>query len=124
MVRYFLSLVIMVSILFSSVAAIAQDVNVKICKAAISTLMFQDPSIMTGEIDKEGVVHIYYKRASDDKFWAFKCKIEGNSVVYAYETRGYDQNWRPNEAVSYKVEGGIVTICDPVLNRSKRFSLY
>jgi len=53
-----------------------------ICKAVISTVMSQSPKIIKINRVTNGVVFLSYKRPSDGKYWAQKCKIVGSKVIW------------------------------------------
>lgn len=75
----------------------------QVCRAAISMLMGRDVKTIGVESysgsPKNRVVHVSYVRESDNKQWFQKCKLEGNSVIWASDMpdEGYHR-WRNNPA--------------------------
>ncbi|EIM26182.1 hypothetical protein [Microvirga lotononidis] len=57
----------------------------EICRAAIGGVMGRKPSIMKAQAEGEVSV-ITYNRPSDGKLWSYRCRLEGNRVIWATET--------------------------------------
>ena len=82
-----------------------------ICRATIAGLMGRDPSIIS--IDKVFGREIYlsYIRANDKKKWSYKCKIDGNKVLWG-TAKG---NWRlrrEHSKLTFRVAGEIIIITE------------
>ena len=60
--------------------------NSQICKAGIATMMGRDPKIMRIARIQEGIVYLSYTRQDDGKDWAYRCKIEGDKVIWSSDT--------------------------------------
>jgi len=77
-----------------------------ICRTAIASIMGRDPKIMQVTRTVGDVLFLTYVRPTDNFVWTYRCRIEGNRVVWA----GEPGRWRddPNdEKVFFEViEGG------------------
>ena len=56
------------------------------CRATIAAIMGRDPSIIGVDRRKGDVVALSYIRQNDGTRWAYRCKIDGNRVVWASDT--------------------------------------
>ncbi len=88
--------------------AFAQDTSyseAQICRATVAVIMGRDPFIMKTDRVVEGVFHLSYVRPDDGARWAFKCKIEGQRILWG----NIDGRWRDHpddEVFTYAVSGG------------------
>jgi hypothetical protein len=76
-----------------------------ICRAAIASITGRDPKMMQITLAADDVVFLTYVRPIDTFVWTYRCRIEGNRVVWAAESG----RWRddPNdENVIFEVIGG------------------
>ena len=67
----------------------------QICKDAIAAIMGQSPTIISITKTESGVVYLNYVRQNDGSRWSYRCKLEGDRVIWASETGrwrtdGYD----------------------------------
>jgi hypothetical protein len=58
----------------------------KVCKAAIAAIMGRDPAIISTKGPSGGIVHLEYIRPDDKTRWAYRCRLEGNRVLWASPT--------------------------------------
>ena len=63
-----------------------------ICRTAIAAIMDRDPKLMQTRTAPDGVVMLTYARPIDNFVWAYRCRLEGNRVVWANEPG----RWRDN----------------------------
>jgi hypothetical protein len=63
-----------------------------ICRTAIAAIMDRDPKLMQTRTTPDGVVMLTYARPIDNFVWAYRCRLEGNRVVWANEPG----RWRDN----------------------------
>ncbi|WP_319587778.1 hypothetical protein [uncultured Desulfobulbus sp.] len=80
-----------------------------ICKAAIGTLMGRDPSTMTITKVEDAVTYLHYIRKNDGSKWTYRCKIEGDRVIWASDTG----RWRTDpqdESDTFTSSGNSLTI--------------
>jgi hypothetical protein len=56
-----------------------------ICRTAIAAIMDRDPKLMQSRTAPDGVVMLTYARPIDNFVWAYRCRLEGNRVVWANE---------------------------------------
>lgn len=82
-----------------------------VCMVAIGTIMGRDPARMTTDRILGSTVFISYIRADDETHWAYKCRFEGDRVVWG----NADGRWRTDPAdsvVTFTISGRTVTITD------------
>lgn len=83
--------------------------NAQICKAGIAAIMGRSPSIIKVKNPSSPEIFLSYKRPDDGTIWSFKCKIQGNRIMWGNS----DGRWRTHEldeVVTYNVQGGTVTV--------------
>jgi hypothetical protein len=56
-----------------------------ICRTAIAAIVDRDPKLMQTRTAPDGVVMLTYARPIDNFVWAYRCRLEGNRVVWANE---------------------------------------
>jgi len=54
----------------------------RICRAAIAAIMARDPAMIRADVATGGYVSLHYRSPSHDSRWSYKCKIEGNRVLW------------------------------------------
>jgi hypothetical protein len=69
----------------------------QICKATISKVMGKNPAIVKIDKISGNVINLSYIRQNDGKHWAYRCKLEGSTVIWAsdtgrWRTGKYDSN--------------------------------
>jgi len=57
-----------------------------ICRTAIASIMGRDPKMMQVTSTAGDVVFLTYVRPMDNFVWTYRCRIEGNRVVWAAES--------------------------------------
>src|SRR5829696_8376604 len=65
----------------------------QICKAGIGVVMGRDPATMESRLDGEAVF-LSYIRADDGTEWKYKCRIEGERIMWGADPG----RWRDNPA--------------------------
>lgn len=78
--------------------------NKELCKAGISILMGRDPRIMKIDSTDGEIVYLSYIRPDDRSLWSYRCKIEGNRIIWASSTG----RWRTHpldEVITFSVSG-------------------
>jgi hypothetical protein len=69
-----------------SAASAASSFEVEaICRTAIASIMGRDPKIMQVTRIAGDVLFLTYVRPMDNFVWTYRCRIEGNRVVWATE---------------------------------------
>jgi len=53
-----------------------------ICKFGIAARMGRDPSIIVVDEIRDGVVFLSYTRPDDGTHWAYKCRLEGDKIIW------------------------------------------
>ena len=56
-----------------------------ICRTAIAAIMDRDPKLMQTRTVADGIVMLTYARPIDNFVWAYRCRLEGNRVIWANE---------------------------------------
>jgi hypothetical protein len=56
-----------------------------ICRTAIASITGRDPKIMQVTRTAGDVLFLTYVRAMDNFVWTYRCRVEGNRVVWASE---------------------------------------
>jgi hypothetical protein len=84
----FFSRLIVFTILSTSIspasAAPAFEVEA-ICRTAIASIMGRDPKIMQVTQTVGNILFLTYVRAMDNFVWTYRCRVEGNRIVWASE---------------------------------------
>lgn len=76
-----------------------------ICRAAIAAIMGRKPEIIQVVRTEGDVQFLTYTRPSDKKRWSNRCRVEGNTVVWAEEP-GRWRNDPSDEKVSFEIANG------------------
>ncbi|MFA0260967.1 hypothetical protein AB4497_00665 [Vibrio cyclitrophicus] len=85
--------------------------NQQICVATIASIMNQDPSIIDVNSFKGEITSLSYIRPDDGKNWAYKCKLDGQNVIWGAN----DGRWRDGKhdsIVTFSVEGEKINISE------------
>jgi hypothetical protein len=56
-----------------------------ICRTAIAAIMDRDPKLMQTRTAADGIVMLTYARPIDNFVWAYRCRLDGNRVIWASE---------------------------------------
>src|ERR1700731_3284046 len=56
-----------------------------ICRTAIASIIGRDPKMMQVTLTTGDVLFLSYVRPMDNFVWTYRCRIEGNRVVWATE---------------------------------------
>jgi hypothetical protein len=80
-----------------------------ICRAAIAVVMDRDPKTLQTSDASDGVVVLTYARPFDNFVFTYRCKLEGDRVVWADEPG----RWR-DEAKDAKVSFEVVASGDRI----------
>lgn len=97
--------------------------DAQICIAAIALTMSKDVSIATADAAKGGVSHLSYVRKSDGKKWEYRCKLDGNKVIWGTKTG----RWRTeayDAKLTFSVKGRKVDILETHDDGSTRNKTY
>ncbi|QRM34940.1 hypothetical protein [Microvirga sp. VF16] len=107
----------------ATAAEISQAEKGVVCRAAVGSVTGRDPSIMMARPDGD-VTHVSYSRPSDGSVWSYRCRLEGNRVIWA----SAEGRWRThpdNGVLTYEmVEGGKIRIVEAHSNGSKSEDTY
>jgi hypothetical protein len=73
-----------------------------ICRTAIASIMGRDPKMMQVTLTTGDVLFLTYVRPIDNFVWNYRCRIEGNRVLWASEP-GRWRDDRKDEKVFFEV---------------------
>lgn len=82
-----------------------------ICKSGIATRMGRDPSIIAIDGTLDGVIFLSYTQPDDGTHWAYKCKLEGDRILWGSKTG----RWRVrpmDSTIIYLIRGDTIRVED------------
>ncbi|WP_018403228.1 hypothetical protein [Marinobacter gelidimuriae] len=86
----------------------------QICKAAVATMFFQSPSIIS--VDKASEpFELSYVRSVDNSTWRYRCKVDGNEIIWAGWVDGKWGRWRNGQydaEITYTKNGTKIQISE------------
>jgi len=77
-----------------------------ICRTAIASIMGRDPKIMQVTRTAGDVLFLTYVRAMDNFVWTYRCRVEGNRVVWASEPGRWRDDPKDDEVFFEVVDAG------------------
>lgn len=83
----------------------------QICKAAISTVMGRNPSVMSIDRVSGNIIYVSYVRADDGSHWSYRCKLNGSRVVWSSKT-GRWRNSQFDSKITFSVNGKTLSITE------------
>jgi hypothetical protein len=86
-------------------AAAAFEVEA-ICRTAIASIMGRDPKMMQVTRTAGDVLFLTYVRAMDNFVWTYRCRVEGNRVVWASEPGRWRDDPKDDEVFFEVVDAG------------------
>jgi hypothetical protein len=76
-----------------------------ICRAAIGSLMDRDPKLFRVTRTDGHILFLSYVRPIDNFDWTYRCKIQGNRVIWASEPGRWRENPK-DDTVSFEIVAG------------------
>jgi hypothetical protein len=76
-----------------------------ICRTAIASIMGRDPKIVRVTLVAGDVLFLSYVRPIDNFVWDYRCKIQGNRVVWASEPGRWREDPK-DDKVFFEIVGG------------------
>jgi hypothetical protein len=76
-----------------------------ICRTALASIMGRDPKIVRVTLVAGDVLFLSYVRAIDNFVWDYRCKIQGNRVVWASEPGRWREDPK-DDKVFFEIVGG------------------
>jgi hypothetical protein len=73
----------------------------QICKAGIGVVMGRDPVAMKSRVAGD-IVFISYVRSDDGMEWSYRCRLEGDRIIWATDT-GRWRNSVADEPIFFRV---------------------
>lgn len=107
--RLFVALIASTSAIGTASIVVAADSQNAICKAAIAEIMGRDPQIIKIDGSAQGITKLSYVRPDDGSKWAYRCKVDGNQVIWAADPG----RWREHpmdEKIFFESDDTSVTI--------------
>ena len=83
----------------------------QICKAGIAKIMGRNPAIIKIDRVDNDAIYLSYVRQDDQTKWKYKCKVEGNRIIWGSDTG----RWRTHpmdSKVSFRVADSSVMVVD------------
>jgi hypothetical protein len=77
-----------------------------ICRTALASVMGRDPKLVRVTRDAGDVLFLSYVRPIDNFVWDYRCRIEGNRVIWASEPGRWRENPKDDKVFFEIVEGG------------------
>jgi hypothetical protein len=77
-----------------------------ICRTAIASIMGRDPKIMQVARTAGDVLFLTYARPIDNFVWTYRCRIEGNRVVWASEPGRWREGPKDDKVFFEDVDAG------------------
>jgi hypothetical protein len=76
-----------------------------ICRTALASVMGRDPKIVRVTRITSDVLFLSYVRPIDNFVWAYRCKIQGNRVIWADDLGRWRENPK-DDKVFFEIVGG------------------
>jgi hypothetical protein len=90
-----------------SPASAAPSFNVEaICRTAIASIADRDPKLMQVTRTVGDVLFLTYVRPIDNFVWTYRCRIEGNRVVWATEPGRWREDPKDDKVFFEEVDAG------------------
>jgi hypothetical protein len=90
-----------------SPASAAPSFNVEtICRTAIASIADRDPRVMQVTRTDGDVLFLTYVRPIDNFVWTYRCRIEGNRVVWATEPGRWREDPKDDKVLFEEVDAG------------------
>jgi hypothetical protein len=99
-------IIVMLSAGVSPASAAAVFEVEAICRTAIASIMGRDPKMMQVSRTDGDVLFLTYVRAMDNFVWTYRCRVEGNRVVWASEPGRWRNGPKDDEVLFEVVDAG------------------
>jgi hypothetical protein len=77
-----------------------------ICRTAIASIMGRDPKMMQVTLTTGDVLFLTYVRPIDNFVWNYRCRIEGNRVLWASESGRWRDDPKDEKVFFEVIDGG------------------
>jgi hypothetical protein len=77
-----------------------------ICRTAIASIADRDPRVMQVTRTDGDVLFLTYVRPIDNFVWTYRCRIEGNRVVWATEPGRWREDPKDDKVLFEEVDAG------------------
>jgi hypothetical protein len=77
-----------------------------ICRTAIAAIMDRDPKMMKVTKAADGVLVLTYDRPIDNFIWTYRCRIDGDRVVWASEPGRWREGPKDDKILFEVVDAG------------------
>ncbi len=85
----------------------------QVCRAGIAAILSHSPKDVEPDGAQGAVYYYAYRRQSDQTVWRFKCRVDGERILWGSVWEHSEGLWRVNEydgRVVFAIRGGTVTI--------------
>ena len=96
----------MLSANISPVSAATFFKNETICRTAIASIADRDPKVMQVTRTVGDVLFLTYVRPIDNFVWTYRCRIEGNRMVWATEPGRWRDDPKDDKVLFEEVDAG------------------
>jgi hypothetical protein len=77
-----------------------------ICRTAIAAVMDRDPKAMRVTKNSDSVLILTYDRPIDNFIWTYRCRVDGNRVVWASEPGRWRDGPKDDKILFEAIDGG------------------
>jgi hypothetical protein len=77
-----------------------------ICRTAIAAVMDRDPKAMRVTQNSDSVLILTYDRPIDNFIWTYRCRVDGNRVVWASEPGRWRDGPKDDKILFEAIDGG------------------
>jgi hypothetical protein len=98
--------VTMMTALLSSAAAGASFEREAICRTAIASITGRDPKLVQVTQTVGDILFLTYLRPIDNFVWTYRCRIDGNRIVWAVEPGRWREETRDDKVFFEIVDAG------------------
>ena len=77
-----------------------------ICRTAIAAVMDRDPKAMKVTKNSDSVLILTYDRPIDNFIWTYRCRVDGNRVVWASEPGRWRDGPKDDKILFEAIDGG------------------
>jgi hypothetical protein len=88
----------------------------QICKAGIAVIMGRNPATMTVDRVEKDVLYLSYVRPDDRKRWAYKCRIEGQRIIWGAD----DSRWRTEDILTFSIADSTLSVIESYTDGSAK----
>ncbi|HEO99723.1 MAG TPA: hypothetical protein ENO02_10535 [Epsilonproteobacteria bacterium] len=84
-------------------------IHVKVCKAALSSIMGVDDKTIHAEQRKEGSISLYYRLEGEKERYDYKCRVDGSRVIWG-SALGRWRTDKEDALITFSISDAHITI--------------